>query len=391
MYGQLAIIMSTAGIFSALLTARSSEAVTRFFTREILNQNFENAKFILYIGFLIDFITALLLLFVTYFFSDFIASTFIKDVQNSSEVFLYSFVVFFGFLRGTLFGYFQSKEMFFQINFISLFESFIKILAFIFVIFVLKETSLRELIYIFMFTSVISYLYTLIVFLKKYTIQFQSINYIYNKVILKEYWSFNLKTFISSSLKAGNQNIDNLIIAYFLNAQLVGIYQVIKKILSPLLIIASPFSSLIYPKLIHYFETNQKERFRKIIVKTSLYILIISMIYGFVMNFCYEFLLDYMRVTYLPEYHLYYLLLLVLIILNSQMWWVRAFSNTVNPNYSIYMNIFATLFQLTFTVVLSKYFGLEGMLSSMIFMNLAILLFWFQKGYKYVYTYIHIQ
>jgi O-antigen/teichoic acid export membrane protein len=31
-YGQLAIIMSTAGIFSALLTARSSEAITRFFT-----------------------------------------------------------------------------------------------------------------------------------------------------------------------------------------------------------------------------------------------------------------------------------------------------------------------------------------------------------------------
>jgi len=38
-FGQLAIIMSTAGIFSSLLTARSSEAVTRFFKREELKLN----------------------------------------------------------------------------------------------------------------------------------------------------------------------------------------------------------------------------------------------------------------------------------------------------------------------------------------------------------------
>ena len=65
---------------------------------------------------------------------------------------------------------------------------------------------------------------------------------------------FNFKTFISSSLKAGNNNIDTLLIAYFINANMVGIYQIIKKILTPSSFIVKPFSMLLYPKLIKYFE-----------------------------------------------------------------------------------------------------------------------------------------
>lgn len=113
-YEQLAIIMSTAGIFSALLNARSSEAITRFFTREMLHNNLQNAKFILFVGFCIDSITAFLMVWLTYLLSEFVAQTFMKDIKFSGEVFLYSFVIFFGFLRGIFFGYFQSKEMFFD-------------------------------------------------------------------------------------------------------------------------------------------------------------------------------------------------------------------------------------------------------------------------------------
>lgn len=43
------------------------------------------------------------------------------------------------------------------------------------------------------------------------------------------------------------------------------------------------------------------------------------------------------------------------------LWWVRIFSNTVNPNYSLYMNIF----QLTITVFMTYLFEIKGLLVSM--------------------------
>lgn len=73
-------------------------------------------------------------------------------------------------------------------------------------------------------------------------------------------------------MKAGNSNIDNLLIAYFINAHMVGIYQIIKKILSPIGNFTSPFSMLVYPKLVNYFETQQKEKFKEIIFRISFYI-----------------------------------------------------------------------------------------------------------------------
>ena len=184
-YGQLAIVMSTAGIFSALLTARSSEAITRFFTREMINKNFQNAKFVLLIGFCIDIITAFLMLGLTYLFSDFIAKTFIKDISFSLDVFLYSFVVFFGFLRGTLFGYFQSKEMFFFINSVNVVEALIKATLLLIIIFVLQDSSLYEIIATLIIASILSYIYVLIVFLKNYIKEFKNISTKYSSKLCR--------------------------------------------------------------------------------------------------------------------------------------------------------------------------------------------------------------
>ena len=119
--------MSTAGIFSSLLTARSSEAVTRFFKREELNKNYENAKFVLFIGLIIDFITAMMLVLLIYISAEFVSITFLKDESLQQEIILYSIVVFFGFLRGAFMGFLQSQELFKEINTITIVESFLKV------------------------------------------------------------------------------------------------------------------------------------------------------------------------------------------------------------------------------------------------------------------------
>jgi O-antigen/teichoic acid export membrane protein len=203
-------------------------------------------------------------------------------------------------------------------------------------------------------------------------------------MLLKEYWHFNVKTFLSSSLKAGNQNIDNLILAYFLNTQIVGIYQVIKKILSPILIISSPFSMLVYPKLIHFFETKQKNMFQKIIVKISFYLSIIALLYITIIYSFLDHIFSFMDVQFINEYSIYYLLISLVVYLGSMMWWVRSFSNTVNPNYSLYMNLFATIFQMTITISMTHIYGFYGMINSILIMNLILLTYWITKVNSYV-------
>ena len=121
-------------------------------------------------------------------------------------------------------------------------------------------------------------------------------------------WSFNIKTFTSSSLKAGNSNIDNFLIAYFINVQMVGIYQIIKKILSPIGSFVSPFSMLVYPKLVNYFETKQKEKFKEIIFRISFYIGLFCLAYCLIFFFAFEYIFEIMKVEFFENYNIVYLL-----------------------------------------------------------------------------------
>ncbi len=383
-YGQIAIIVSSAGIFSSLLTARSSEAITRFFRREELNDNFSSAKFILYIGFVVDFITGCLLLLGIYFLSEFISNTFLKSSNFSDEIILYSFITFIIFIRGTINGYLQSQEMFVQMNKISIFEMLIKISFLLIFIFLLDMKTLKDAISIFFIAALSSFFYAIYIFLKSYILKYKGVKLVYNKELLKKYLTFNFKTFFSSSLKAGNKNVDNLILAYFFNAQIVAIYQIIKKILSPIAMIAKPFSTLVYTKLIKYYENNQKTKFRDIILKISFYIIIISIVYSLLSIVFVDKIFYLMNIEFISTYNTYIIISAFIIIISSQMWWVRIFSNTVNPNYSIYMNLFAVLYQLCITILMSKYFGFEGMLYSMLLMQVLIYLYWLQKGHNYV-------
>ena len=97
-----------------------------------------------------------------------------------------------------------------------------------------------------------------------------------------------------------------------------------------------------------------------------------------------------MNIELSSELYVLYGLLSVLILVTSMLWWTRVFSNVVDPNYSLYMNIFATIFQLTITVLATYLFSVNGLIVSMIVMNSIIGIYWLMKVRNYVRKTIYI-
>jgi O-antigen/teichoic acid export membrane protein len=320
---------------------------------------------------------------ITYLFCDFAAIFFLKDIKLGKDVFLYSFVLFFGFIRGTIFGYFQSKEMFSFINRVTLFESVVKVIALLSIIFIFHKKTLDYIIFTLIVASLLSFIYALILFLKHYLKEFNTVKSSYNKDIFNEYWIFNIKTFTSSSLKAGNNNIDNLLIAYFLTSQSVGFYQIIKKILSPIDIIIVPFSTLVYTKLVRYFEKKEIGMFKILIFKITRYIFLFSILYILFIYFYIDDIFNIINVKTLPELNILFFLLSFFMIIKSMHWWTRVFSNVVNPNYSLYMNSFATIYQLTITVFFIYFFNIKGLIISIILLYILIGVYFLIKVKNY--------
>jgi O-antigen/teichoic acid export membrane protein len=378
-FGQLTIIMATIGVFSSLVTARSSEAVTKFFKIELIRRNHENAKFIISVGLFVDLITAIILVSLVYLFANFMASYFLKDETFSDEIIICSFSAFFMFLRGFIVGFLQAKELFYKVNAITLVDWMLRMFFLVLFVFYLDWLTLKDIIYSLLFASFFSFIYALLVFLKYYFEEFKGVKFQYNQGLLGKYWSFSIKTFFSSSLKAGNLNVDNLILAYFLNPQIVGIYQTLKKILSPIGLASIPFSTLIYPRFIRNFELKSNDKIVRDIKKVSLFLFTFAIFYIVISFTLLEDVFDFMNVIFIQEYQSYFVLIAIFSILIALQWWVRIFSNTVNPNYSIYMNLFSTIYQLSVVVYFVNMFGIVGLIASVIPMHLIIYLYYLLK------------
>jgi len=124
-YGQYAILVASVGSMSLLLTARSGEAVVKFYKREKVYENYKSANTFLLYGFILDLITAVLLFLLTYALSFYIAEYFLKDGLLYEEVILFSVVNVLFFLSGTIKGYFQANEKFYILNGIRILESIV--------------------------------------------------------------------------------------------------------------------------------------------------------------------------------------------------------------------------------------------------------------------------
>jgi O-antigen/teichoic acid export membrane protein len=164
----------------------------------------------------------------------------------------------------------------------------------------------------------------------------------------------------------------------------VGFYQLIKKILLPIGIVAEPFSMLVYPKLIHFYEKKESHKFISLIFKISLYLFLFALTYILIGYIFSEKIFILVNVKLTSEILTLYGLLSVLMIVTNLLWWARVFSNVVNPKYSLYMNIYATIFQLTITVLAAFIFRINGIIISMILMNISIGFFWVLKLQNYV-------
>jgi O-antigen/teichoic acid export membrane protein len=381
-FGQITLIASSAGMLSTLLSARTGEAVTRFFVRENQSGHIGRAKFLLFIGMTIDSILALLVLGTIYALSGAISNSLLKSDDLAPLIAVYGLVTGFDMMMATPLSYFQSMKRFKTINLISTIRSILypALLAYFF--FIAHRNSLNEII----LASVLSVGTIFILVYASFTFSvlahFKGVKASYSRPLLLEYLRFNAITFLSTTIKAGNKSIDNLILGYYSSPEIVGVFQSIKRLTFPIMFVSSPFQLLYYPLIVKQHIDNRMMDMWYFILRICGKALLMSfgLSIGLVLLFKPAFQL--MGVEVIPLYVKLLFVIIVLDLIQNSLWWVRSFSNAVNPKYSLIGNSLATLLQLTLVVFLSSSYGLAGFIAGQLSIALMLFYFWFTRLYK---------
>jgi len=372
-YGQLTIIISTAGMISSLLTMRTGEAVTKFLIEANEENKEYNYKTILYSGMSADIALSLLVLLIVFLTLDTIGIHLLKTSEFKKAIFLYGIISAIDILRGVPTSYFQSIKRFTWINGMIIFRSFFHMVLLGFA-FYIGYNDLTSIVICVLIVSVLSFLIDYCYFIIKAHDSLFSRDKI-NRQLVKKYFKFNFVTFISTSIKAGNQHMGQLILGYFLSPLVVGTYQTLKRLTFPIIFMATPFQLIYYPQIVKWaFEKSSR---LTINIRRSISLLsLIGILYGFILLIFLKPILYLVGIEYDGQFYFYVSLIVITVIAQNGQWWSRSFSNAVNPVLSVVSNLIATIFQLTIVSGITYYFGMTGFLLSQMLLATLLMIFW---------------
>ena len=373
-YGMVAALTALAAVLTNLLTFRTNEAVVNFYKRGQVEKAPGLCRLALIGGLILDMAMGWLLFFMVQCFAPSIATSFLKDSNASSAVSLYSAVIFATFLRGTGYGLLVAEEQFRYINGLSILEQAVRVALLAAIVLSGATLSLDNIVLTMLFPAVAITAAMYVHPVKRLLGELRHISLERQRV--GEYARFSLSTFASSTLKAGTNNVDTLILGYLTNPTSVGIYQLFRQFLGPIAMMAGPFSTQIYPRFAHAVAERRSRDIRTTIKHANglltkgvlaALLVITPLLIGF---------LKWNGIRLAAEDFIACALMAISAYVLQQLWWTRAFAISHNPNISLVSNIVYALFVLILVYTFTAALGLLGTALGMLLSAFAIYLYW---------------
>lgn len=378
-FGILTILTAMSSMMGNLASFRTNEAVVAFYKRSSLSGDKEMAKLTLVLAFLIDTAISIILFTIVYFFSETIASVLLKTPSSTEAVRLYAIYFFAIVIRSSSIGYLQAREKFLIISSVSVSEYFSKVGVVLFFVLTLGTLELRHVIIALVLSSLTTSTIFCYFLIKRYIDTYHQVPLVINRNILLNFLSFSANTFLSSSLKAGHQNIDTLVVGAVTTTETAGIYGMFRQFLSPVLFISNPFSAIAYPRFVDATTRRSLREIYSLIINICSKLLVLDLV---IISFIWLTLFFYLRYLNFSTTYVHWIVFSFMTLTTlsvQQVWWSRALSNSINPSYSLWSNIISFLVVSSLIYPAVQEFNLFGAASVMLINSIIQNAYWFAK------------
>lgn len=381
-YGEVSIVLAFGGILNNIITAKSNEGVVKFAIKFKNNNEYNKVNQIILFSLIVDFVLASIAILL-FSLSAHIASDFLlKDESKYMLIVYFGVIVAMKLLRNALMGYLQSEQKISSINNFTLLDIVLKVFLIGFLVASSHNLTSENVIISYMIGAIITtislFLYALPHILKlfyRYGISFCKDTY-------KEFYFFTKTMYLATFIRGFAADMDNIILGFFTNPQTVGIYQVVKNLISPITLISSPMGLIYYPVLNNLYEQNKINAFRSKIKRVTTYVTIISLgILIFLIPFD-MYILRYFNIEASSEIFSFFLLQGLFMLIITIQWWIRIFCNIIDIGLYLKVNIFWVLHLGLIGSLCTYLYGIYGMYFSGILMVLTMHKYFLERLYK---------
>lgn len=381
-YGALTLLVALSGLLSNLVSFRTNEALINFYKRGEVQQNPGLMKFALLAGMLMDLLMGILLFACLAGFSSDIAQSLLKTEQAAPEVQLYAGVLLVQLISSTPVAFMMATGRFKAVNVVNLLNHASKVMLSLGFAYLGPGLDLRTAILSMLLPSAVLCLLVYVDLLR--TLFMRLAHNRADTSASLDYFKFSLRTFASSILKAGHQNLDTLVLGLVMDMHTVGVYGLFRQFLAPLSFLSQPFTALTYPKFVQAVAEHQREAVREAIHSvnrrlTRAYFLVLIVVAALLEGYILWANLD-VGLALAPAF----LFLAAAAYLNGLRWWARPFSNAIDPKLGLRANLYATCLAPFLLYPMTVAYGAAGTACAAFLLALILSFYWLRMLRRHV-------
>jgi O-antigen/teichoic acid export membrane protein len=168
--------------------------------------------------------------------------------------------------------------------------------------------------------------------------------------------------FMASTAKIGVKNFENVLIMKFLGSEAVGIYQSFLKLLSPINLLTAPLGSNYQRKMIDFYIDNKYKKLKDLVFRITKNLLFINLVYILIVMFFVDFYFETQKIQKIEYSTLLFLLLGILSLLQTSIWWSGNFMLCHFPKMPIYTNLITSILNIVVPYYSLYYYGYNGII-----------------------------
>lgn len=305
--GMIIIIQTYTLLFSGIFSFKSFEALIKYLSVSIENNDIKKSKEYIKFSFLLDLISAIMATICAYLFMD-IAFKIMGWPENLKPyINIYSITILFS-ITGTAIGIIRIYNQFGKFVKINVIISIIKFVLYI--IAVINRYKFEYFLIVEFITFILNNIFiiclALYILYKNKMIDFYKVKL----NIDLEYLKFNIYTSLYTTIDIPVQQLTTLIINKYLGFAEVSVYNVFTKIAAIILKIQEPLSQIIYPEMNVRIAKGSTEKASQLYKKISKIVWIVGIPIILIMGITYK----YWIVIFIKDYKYYFVPLMIYMI-----------------------------------------------------------------------------
>jgi O-antigen/teichoic acid export membrane protein len=373
-YGRVVSLTALGSVVGALLTFRTNEAVVAFHRRGAVEQDPGLQRLALLGGLVLDASVALVAFAGLALAAPVIAAGLLKDSSAAAAVVIYAASLATTLMRGTGVGLLSSWDRFRAIGVAGLAENLLKV-SLLGVASVSGMPVDLELVAWAMLGAasvVTAWMLWLPARELATTLRHASVP----RHRIAEYSRFSCSAFASTTLKAGQQGLDTLILGGLSSPATVGLYGLFKQFLAPVQMVSTPFSAQVYPRFVQAVAERRSATIRETIAWVGR---LLSVAFAALLCVLVPALWAYLAWNDIVVGHSHWVgfsLMALTALTVQRMWWARPFSMATDPRRSIVGGVIALASTLTLVPAFGAAWELAGVAAAMLATQAILLAYW---------------